>query len=111
MTSLPPGIIILVGALLLPLLPRRAQAAGALLLPALGLAQLLFLAEGVFPGIELAGLSLLPVRVGPPEPCLRLHLSHRRLHRGALRTACTRYNPARCGNVVCRKRDWCGVCR
>ena len=63
MTSLPPGIIILVGALLLPLLPRRAQAAGALLLPALGLAQLLFLAEGVFPGIELAGLSLLPVRV------------------------------------------------
>ncbi|MEE3287979.1 MAG: Na(+)/H(+) antiporter subunit D [Pseudomonadota bacterium] len=63
MTSLPPGIIILVGALLLPLLPRRTQAAGALLLPALGLAQLLFLAEGVFPGIELAGLSLLPVRV------------------------------------------------
>ena len=38
MTSLPPGIIILAGALLLPLLPRRAQAAGALLLPALGLA-------------------------------------------------------------------------
>ena len=63
MTSLPPGIIILAGALVLPLLPRRAQAIGALLLPALGLTQLLFLAEGVFPGIELAGLSLLPVRV------------------------------------------------
>ncbi len=63
MTSLPPGIIILAGALVLPLLPRRAQAIGALLLPVLGLTQLLFLTEGVFPGIELAGLSLLPVRV------------------------------------------------
>ena len=65
MISLPPGIIILVGALALPLLPRSAQAIGALALPALSLAQLLFLSEGVFPGIELAGLSLLQVRVDP----------------------------------------------
>ena len=65
MISLPPGIIILVGALALPLLPRSAQAVGALALPAISLAQLLFLSEGVFPGIELAGLSLLQVRVDP----------------------------------------------
>ena len=65
MISLPPGIIILVGALALPLLPRSAQAVGALALPAISLAQLLFLSEGVFPGIELAGLSLLEVRVDP----------------------------------------------
>tara|TARA_A100001388_G_C28758990_1_gene496580 strand:+ start:247 stop:1959 length:1713 start_codon:yes stop_codon:yes gene_type:complete len=65
MISLPPGIIILAGALALPLLPRSAQAIGALALPALSLAQLLFLSEGVFPGIELAGLSLLQVRVDP----------------------------------------------
>lgn len=65
MISLPPGIIILVGALALPLLPRSAQAIGALALPALSLAQLLFLSEGVFPGIEFAGLSLLEVRVDP----------------------------------------------
>ena len=65
MISLPPGIIILVGALALPLLPRSAQAIGALALPAISLAQLLFLSEGVFPGIELAGLSLLEVRVDP----------------------------------------------
>ena len=65
MISLPPGIIILVGALALPLLPRSAQAIGALALPALSLAQLLFLSQGVFPGIELAGLSLLQVRVDP----------------------------------------------
>ena len=65
MISLPPGIIILVGALALPLLPRSAQAIGALALPAISLAQLLFLSEGVFPGIELAGLSLLQVRVDP----------------------------------------------
>jgi len=63
MTSLPPGIILLAGALVLPWLPRNAQATGALALPALGLVQLLFLSEGTFPGIELAGLSLLPVRV------------------------------------------------
>lgn len=65
MISLPPGIIILMGALALPLLPRSAQAIGALALPALSLAQLLFLSEGVSPGIELAGLSLLQVRVDP----------------------------------------------
>lgn len=65
MISLPPGIIILVGALALPLLPRSAQAIGALALPALSLAQLLFLSQSVFPGIELAGLSLLQVRVDP----------------------------------------------
>ena len=65
MISLPPGIIILVGALALPLLPRSAQAIGALALPAISLALLLFLSEGVFPGIELAGLSLLQVRVDP----------------------------------------------
>ena len=65
MISLPPGIIILMGALALPLLPRSAQAIGALALPALSLAQLLFLSQGVFPGIELAGLSLLQVRVDP----------------------------------------------
>ena len=65
MISLSPGIIILVGALALPLLPRSAQAIGALALPAISLAQLLFLSEGVFPGIELAGLSLLQVRVDP----------------------------------------------
>ena len=65
MISLPPGIIILVGALALPLLPRSAQAIGALALPAISLAQLLLLSEGVFPGIELAGLSLLQVRVDP----------------------------------------------
>ena len=40
MISLPPGIIILVGALALPLLPRSAQAIGALALPAISLAQL-----------------------------------------------------------------------
>ena len=65
MISLPPGIIILVGALALPLLPRSAQAIGALALPAISLALLLFLSEGVFPGLELAGLSLLQVRVDP----------------------------------------------
>ena len=63
MTNLPPGSIILLGALILPWLPRRTQAIGALLLPALSLAQLLFLSEMTSPGIEIAGLRLLQVRV------------------------------------------------
>ena len=63
MTNLPPGSIILLGALILPWLPRRTQAIGALLLPALSLAQLLFLSEMTSPGIEIAGLRPLQVRV------------------------------------------------
>ena len=63
MSSLPPGVILILGGLVLTLLPRSAQAMGALLLPVLGLLQLLFLSDGMSVGIEIAGYSLLPVRV------------------------------------------------
>ncbi len=63
MNSLPPGIIILVGALALPLLPRALRAVGALALPIISLAHLILLSDSVSLEIEFAGLSLIPVRV------------------------------------------------
>ena len=63
MSSFPPGVILILGGLVLTLLPRSAQAMGALLLPVLGLVQMLFLSDGMSVGIEIAGYSLLPVRV------------------------------------------------
>ena len=63
MSSFPPGIILLVGALLLPLLPRAIQSKGALVLPVLSLVHLFFLSEGMFIEIEIAGYNLLPMRV------------------------------------------------
>ena len=63
MSSLPPGLILILGGLVLPVLPRSVQAKGALVLPVLGLLQLLFLSEGMSVDVEIAGYSLLPVRV------------------------------------------------
>ncbi|MGA1456906.1 MAG: Na(+)/H(+) antiporter subunit D [Gammaproteobacteria bacterium] len=63
MNSLPPGIIILVGALALPLLPRALRAVGALALPIISLAHLILLSDAVSLEVEFAGLSLIPVRV------------------------------------------------
>ena len=63
MSSLPPGVILILGGLVLTILPRSVQAIGALLLPVLGLLQLFFLSDGMSVGIEIAGYSLLPVRV------------------------------------------------
>ncbi len=70
--SLPPGVILIAGALLIPLLRRpgdsaeggRLQAAWTLLLPALGLAQLLALEPGTTWGqVEIFGYQLTLARV------------------------------------------------
>lgn len=63
MTSLPPGVIILIGAFLIPLLPRSAQAAGALVLPIVSLAHLVFFSDPMVLEAEVLGLSLMPVRI------------------------------------------------
>ncbi|MEK9942431.1 MAG: proton-conducting transporter membrane subunit, partial [Gammaproteobacteria bacterium] len=63
MTSLPPGVIILIGAFLIPLLPRSAQAAGALVLPIVSLTHLVFLSGPMVLEAEVLGLSLMPVRI------------------------------------------------
>ncbi|MCP5112333.1 MAG: Na(+)/H(+) antiporter subunit D, partial [bacterium] len=61
--SLPPGLILLVGALILPLLKGRLQAAWTLLLPVLSLAQLLMLQEGTYGQIALFDYQLTMVRI------------------------------------------------
>ena len=63
MSSFPPGVILILGGLVLAVLPRSVQAIGALLLPVLGLLQLFFLSDGMSVSVEIAGYSLLPVRV------------------------------------------------
>ena len=60
---LPPGLILMLGALLVPLLPRRAMGAFMLALPLLGLWQLWQLPEGHTVSFTLMGYPLVPVRV------------------------------------------------
>jgi multicomponent Na+:H+ antiporter subunit D len=61
--ALPPGLVLILGALAIPLLPKRAQPFAAVLLPALGLVQLLLLAPGESHQLRLFDLELTVVRV------------------------------------------------
>lgn len=61
--ALPPGLILILGALAIPLLPKRAQPFAAVVLPALGLVQLLMLAPGESHQLRLFDLELTVVRV------------------------------------------------
>ncbi len=63
MASLPPGLILILGALVIPFLRGRLQAAWTLLLPALGLAQIFGLQEGVWGQIEVFSYQLTLARV------------------------------------------------
>jgi multicomponent Na+:H+ antiporter subunit D len=61
--SLPPGLLLMLGALVLPLLRGRLQAAWTVLVPVLGLAHLLTLPEGSWGHLELFDYQLTLVRV------------------------------------------------
>ena len=61
--SLPPGVLLIGGALLVPLLPARAAAVWALILPLAGLVHLLGLPLGVSDPLRLFSYDLTPVRV------------------------------------------------
>jgi multicomponent Na+:H+ antiporter subunit D len=61
--ALPPGLILILGALVIPLLPKRAQPYAAAVLPALGFFQLLLLAPGESHQLRLFDLELTVVRV------------------------------------------------
>ncbi len=63
MVELPPGLLLVLGAFLLPLLRGRAQAAWTLLLPALSLAHLATLGDGTSGEIEIFTYQLTLVRV------------------------------------------------
>ena len=56
--SLPPGLILIVGALLIPLLPKKLQPWLAVALPAAGLAQVLLLSPGASHQLRLFDLDL-----------------------------------------------------
>ncbi len=61
--SLPPGWVLIVGALIIPLLKGKLQSAWMLLLPILGFAQLLTLEHGNHGQLELFGYQLTLLRV------------------------------------------------
>jgi len=61
--NLPPGLILIAGALLLPLIPRRARGAFMLALPVIGFAQLLTMPADASLHFDLLGLTLEPLRV------------------------------------------------
>ncbi|MGD8859412.1 MAG: Na(+)/H(+) antiporter subunit D [Myxococcales bacterium] len=60
---LPPGMLLMLGALLIPLLPRRPQQALMLALPVVGLWHLWQLPDGLVIGMQLGGYELDVVRV------------------------------------------------
>jgi len=60
---LPPGYIVMLGALLIPLLPRKAVGPYMLLLPIIGLYQVWSLPIGHVTALQLAGNGLVPIRV------------------------------------------------
>jgi len=61
--SIPPGLIMILGAILVPFLPSRVRGAYMLALPILGLWQLLMLDMGSFGQMTLFGYELMHVRV------------------------------------------------
>jgi multicomponent Na+:H+ antiporter subunit D len=61
--ALPPGLLLILGALVVPLLPKRLQPWLAVALPALGFAQLLLLVPGESHQLRLFDLQLTLVRV------------------------------------------------
>ena len=61
--ALPPGVILILGSLLIPLLQKRFQPVLTLVLPALGLAQLILLEPGVSHQLRIFDYELVVVRV------------------------------------------------
>ena len=61
--ALPPGLVLILGALLIPLLPKRLQAPFAVALPVIGMAQLLTLAPGLSHHLRLFDYELTVVRI------------------------------------------------
>jgi multicomponent Na+:H+ antiporter subunit D len=61
--ALPPGLILILGGLLISLLRGRAQAIAAVVLPVLGFAQLLMLEPGTYFNLQLFDYELTVVRV------------------------------------------------
>ncbi len=61
--SLPPGLILILGAMVIPFLRGKWQAAATVVLPALGFLQLLGLEPGTYFNLQLFGYDLTLVRV------------------------------------------------
>ena len=65
LASLPPGVLLILGALFLPLVRGRARQGAAVALPVLSYLHLLALPAGESAPIQLFGLELVLVRIDP----------------------------------------------
>ena len=63
MIELPPGLLLIVGAVIVPLIPRVMRNAYMLALPVIGFWGLLIIPEGVHFSFDIFGYTLSPVRV------------------------------------------------
>lgn len=63
MTSFPPGAVLILGAVLLPLFPRRTRAAGFLMFPVLAFGLLLALGPGTSVALPFLNFELVLIRV------------------------------------------------
>ena len=63
MIELPPGLLLIVGAVIVPLIPRVMRNAYMLALPVIGFWGLLIIPEGVHFSFDIFGYKLSPVRV------------------------------------------------
>jgi multicomponent Na+:H+ antiporter subunit D len=63
MSTMPPGLILMAGGLLLPMLKGKGQAFAALALPILSFIQFWMLPEGTFSAFTMFGVEFMPVRV------------------------------------------------
>ena len=58
---LPPGMIIIIGALFLPVFPKKMQGWGALLLPLISFAHLMIFQDGYTMNMDFMNMSLEPI--------------------------------------------------
>ena len=61
--NLPPGMLIIIGALFLPVFPKKMQGWGALALPILSFAHLMMFQDGYSMQMDFQGMDLEPIRV------------------------------------------------
>ena len=109
--SLPPGMILILGSLFLPLLRGRLRQATLLLLPVLSALHLIFfLPAGTRIEWECFGYSLTPIHVDRLSLVWGYIFHIAGLCQRALCLACEGFGSARVGFCVCRRGDWSGVC-
>ena len=106
-----PGLILIAGGLLAPLLPARLRPFLMVVLPIVAFAHLLALPHGEFGQSAGHGAVACHAARGQAQPAVRLRLSARRVSWRPLCAARSGYSPAGLRPDLCGQRAWRGFCR